>query len=172
MAEVRGQQLAEARKQHGLAQKDIAASMGVSIARVSQIEHGEVASLDVIARYVEALGAVWTSLRTSVITRYGCRPVTAVPVPPHDGGLMARTPAGVAAPADGRTALVWKVNGLCPVHRGAPRGTVGVHASARHACTMGSKADGPVMQPEPSLRHRERIDSGQLAPRTQPLTIR
>lgn len=30
--------------------------MGVSIARVSQIEHGEVATLDVIARYVEALG--------------------------------------------------------------------------------------------------------------------
>ncbi|GAA3784226.1 helix-turn-helix domain-containing protein [Streptomyces chiangmaiensis] len=56
LAEARGQQLAEARKQQGLAQKDIAASMGVSIARVSQIEHGEVASLDVIARYVEALG--------------------------------------------------------------------------------------------------------------------
>jgi hypothetical protein len=30
--------------------------MGVSIARVSQIEHGEGATLDVIARYVEALG--------------------------------------------------------------------------------------------------------------------
>jgi hypothetical protein len=30
--------------------------MDVSIARVSQIEHGEVASFEVIARYVEALG--------------------------------------------------------------------------------------------------------------------
>lgn len=30
--------------------------MGVSIARVSQIEHGEVSTLDVVARYVEALG--------------------------------------------------------------------------------------------------------------------
>ena len=56
LAEARGHQLAGARKQHGLAQKDIAATMGVSIARVSQIEHGEAASLDVIARYVEALG--------------------------------------------------------------------------------------------------------------------
>ncbi|MFI1502096.1 helix-turn-helix domain-containing protein [Streptomyces platensis] len=37
-------QLAEARKQHGLAQRDMAARMGVSIARVSQIEHGEVAT--------------------------------------------------------------------------------------------------------------------------------
>ncbi|MDH6225892.1 transcriptional regulator with XRE-family HTH domain [Streptomyces sp. MJP52] len=30
--------------------------MGVSVARVSQIEHGETATLEVIARYVEALG--------------------------------------------------------------------------------------------------------------------
>jgi hypothetical protein len=30
--------------------------MGVCVARVSQIEHGEVTSLEVIARYVEALG--------------------------------------------------------------------------------------------------------------------
>ncbi|AQS68509.1 helix-turn-helix transcriptional regulator [Streptomyces pactum] len=56
LAEARGHQLAEARKQYGLAQRDVAARMGVSIARVSQIEHGEVATLDVIARYVEALG--------------------------------------------------------------------------------------------------------------------
>jgi hypothetical protein len=28
----------------------------VSVARVSQIEHGEVTSIDVIARYVEAVG--------------------------------------------------------------------------------------------------------------------
>ncbi|MFC9828216.1 hypothetical protein ACFVI5_12600 [Streptomyces albogriseolus] len=30
--------------------------MGVSVARISQIDHGEGATLDVIARYVEALG--------------------------------------------------------------------------------------------------------------------
>lgn len=46
LAQARGHQLAEARKQLGLAQKDIAASLGVSIARVSQIEHGEVASFE------------------------------------------------------------------------------------------------------------------------------
>jgi ribosome-binding protein aMBF1 (putative translation factor) len=56
LAQARGHQLAEARKQLALAQREVAARMGVSIARVSQIEHGEVASLDVIARYVEALG--------------------------------------------------------------------------------------------------------------------
>src|SRR5690242_4511251 len=52
----RGDQLAETRRQLGLAQKDIAAAHGVSIARITQIEHGEVTSFEVIARYVEALG--------------------------------------------------------------------------------------------------------------------
>jgi hypothetical protein len=45
-----------ASKHLGLTQKEIAAELGVSIARVSQIEHGEVTSFEVIARYVEALG--------------------------------------------------------------------------------------------------------------------
>jgi ribosome-binding protein aMBF1 (putative translation factor) len=56
LAEARGHQLAEARRQSGLAQRDVATRMGISVARVSQIEHGESATLDVIARYVEALG--------------------------------------------------------------------------------------------------------------------
>jgi predicted transcriptional regulator len=56
LAQARGHQLAQTRKQLGLGQKQIAAAMGVSIARVSQIEHGEVTSIEVIARYVEALG--------------------------------------------------------------------------------------------------------------------
>ena len=51
-----GHQLAETRKQLGLGPKQIAAAMGVSVARVPQIEHDEVTSLEVIARYVEALG--------------------------------------------------------------------------------------------------------------------
>src|ERR1700734_562411 len=56
LAQSRGHQLAETRKQLTLGQKQIAAAMGVSIARESQIEHGEVTSFQVIARYVEALG--------------------------------------------------------------------------------------------------------------------
>lgn len=34
----------------------MASAMGVSVARVSQIENGEVISFEIIARYVEALG--------------------------------------------------------------------------------------------------------------------
>lgn len=56
LAEARGRQLADARKRKGLTQKGVAAAMGVSVARVSQIEHGEVTSIAVIARYVEAIG--------------------------------------------------------------------------------------------------------------------
>jgi ribosome-binding protein aMBF1 (putative translation factor) len=62
LAQARGHQLAEARKQLGLAQRDIAARMGVSVARISQIEHGELASFDMIARFVEALGRRPTDL--------------------------------------------------------------------------------------------------------------
>lgn len=70
LAENRGHQLAETRKQLGLAQKDIAAALGVSIARISQIEHGEVTSFEVIARYVEALGG-----RLDLVADFGDRTV-------------------------------------------------------------------------------------------------
>jgi hypothetical protein len=44
--------------------------MGVSIARVSQIEHGEVTSFEVIAPYVEALGG-----RLDLVADFGDRTV-------------------------------------------------------------------------------------------------
>ncbi len=44
LARIHGHQLAGTRRHLGLAQKDIAAAMGLSVARVSQIEHGEMAS--------------------------------------------------------------------------------------------------------------------------------
>jgi DNA-binding XRE family transcriptional regulator len=64
LAQARGHQLAETRKQLGLGQKQTAAAMGVSVAPVSQIEHGEVTSFEVIARYVEA-PANWAFLPLS-----------------------------------------------------------------------------------------------------------
>jgi DNA-binding XRE family transcriptional regulator len=81
LAEARGYQLAETRKQNSMTQKDIAARMGVSIARVSQIEHGEVASLDVIARYVEALGG-----RLDLVADFGDHTVR---MPASDSGTSA-----------------------------------------------------------------------------------
>jgi hypothetical protein len=56
--------------------------MGASVAQVSQIEHGEVTSFEVIARYVEALGG-----RLDLVADFGDRtvrlPVSDTP-PPHD----------------------------------------------------------------------------------------
>jgi predicted transcriptional regulator len=56
MARVDGYQLAEIRKQRSLTQADVATIMGVTKGRVSQIERGEVFTIDVVGRYVEALG--------------------------------------------------------------------------------------------------------------------
>jgi hypothetical protein len=46
------------------------AALGVSIARISQIEHGDVTSFEVIARYVESLGG-----RLDLLADFGGRAV-------------------------------------------------------------------------------------------------
>ncbi|MDP4015349.1 MAG: helix-turn-helix transcriptional regulator [Candidatus Nanopelagicales bacterium] len=56
MARVRAHDLAEIRRSKGLTQRQVAAEMGVSVGRISQIEHGDVSGLDVLDRYVAALG--------------------------------------------------------------------------------------------------------------------
>ncbi len=54
--EARGWRLAELRKRREMTQEQVALRMGVSVARVSQIEAGSVATQDVLARYIAALG--------------------------------------------------------------------------------------------------------------------
>jgi DNA-binding XRE family transcriptional regulator len=53
---VRGHQLAEMRKAAGLTQARLAEALGVSQARISKIEHGEISGIDVVRAYVAALG--------------------------------------------------------------------------------------------------------------------
>jgi len=55
-AEQRGYQLAQLRRNSGLTQAQVAAAMGISQARVSQIEHGKITELDAVRAYIEALG--------------------------------------------------------------------------------------------------------------------
>jgi DNA-binding transcriptional regulator YiaG len=55
-AYVRGYQLAEMRKSAGLTQGQVAEILGVSQARVSKIEHGEISGIDIVRAYVAALG--------------------------------------------------------------------------------------------------------------------
>ena len=56
LAQARGYQLAETRKQLGLGQKQIAAAMGVSVARVSQVGHGEVMASSARCRWWSSQG--------------------------------------------------------------------------------------------------------------------
>lgn len=46
------------RRRHGLTQREIAVEMGVSVGRVSQIEAGDISGIDVLDRYVAALGGL------------------------------------------------------------------------------------------------------------------
>ena len=48
--------LMEMRKHRGLNQAQVAERMGISVARISQIEAGDVSTRDVLDRYVSALG--------------------------------------------------------------------------------------------------------------------
>lgn len=56
LAQVRAHRLAEMRKRRGFTQRQVAQAMGVTVGRISQIENGEIAGIDVLDRYVHALG--------------------------------------------------------------------------------------------------------------------
>ena len=55
-AYIDGHRLAERRKAMGLTQAQVAERMGVTKSRVSQIERGEVSTIEAVARYVQAIG--------------------------------------------------------------------------------------------------------------------
>jgi DNA-binding XRE family transcriptional regulator len=67
-AYVLGHQLAEIRTAAGLTQAELADAMGVSQARISKIEHGEISGIDVVRAYVAALGG-----SIDVVARLGDR---------------------------------------------------------------------------------------------------
>jgi DNA-binding transcriptional regulator YiaG len=58
LTQVRAHRLAEIRKRRGLTQRQVAAVMGVTVGRVSQIESGDIAGIDVLDRYVTAIGGL------------------------------------------------------------------------------------------------------------------
>jgi DNA-binding XRE family transcriptional regulator len=67
-AYVRGHQLAEMRTTAGVTQAELADALGVSQARISKIEHGEISGIDVVRAYVAALGG-----SIDVVARLGDR---------------------------------------------------------------------------------------------------
>ena len=54
--DARGWRLAEMRRRREMTQEQVAVRMGISVARVSQIESGDVSTQEVLNRYVSALG--------------------------------------------------------------------------------------------------------------------
>jgi len=66
-----GRRLAEERKRRGLTQAQLAQAMSVTPGRVSQIERGELATIDAVARYVGALGG-----RLDFVASFGDHTVT------------------------------------------------------------------------------------------------
>ncbi|WP_033339260.1 helix-turn-helix domain-containing protein [Catenuloplanes japonicus] len=54
--EARGWRLAELRRRRDMTQEQVATRMGISVARVSQIESGDVSTQEVLGRYIAALG--------------------------------------------------------------------------------------------------------------------
>lgn len=56
LGQVRAHRLAEVRRRRGLTQRQVAQAMGVTVGRVSQVENGELSGIDVLDRYVHALG--------------------------------------------------------------------------------------------------------------------
>lgn len=71
-AYVLGYHLREIREEQGLTQAQVAASVGISQARVSQIERGEIHNLETMRTYAAALGA-----RITVSIEYGNRTIGA-----------------------------------------------------------------------------------------------
>lgn len=67
-AYVRGHQLAGMRTAAGVTQAELADAPGVSQARISKIEHGEISGIDVVRAYVAALGGT-----IDVVARLGDR---------------------------------------------------------------------------------------------------
>ena len=55
-AEAQGWRLAEMRKRRSMTQAQVAERMEISVARVSQIDGGDVSTREVLDRYVAALG--------------------------------------------------------------------------------------------------------------------
>ncbi|MGH3769830.1 MAG: helix-turn-helix domain-containing protein [Pseudonocardiaceae bacterium] len=58
ISQVCGHRLAHIRKRRGLTQREVAQEMGVTVGRISQIENGELSGIDVLDRYVAALGGL------------------------------------------------------------------------------------------------------------------
>ncbi|SRR6266702_7533102 len=66
-----GERLAGERQRRGISQARLAEAMGVTPTHVSQIERGEVATIEAVARYIQALGG-----RLDLVASFGDHTLT------------------------------------------------------------------------------------------------
>jgi len=92
LAQTRGHQLAETRKQLGLGQKQIAAAMDVSVARVSRSSTARSLPSRSSSAMSRPSAAGWTSWPTSATGPSGCP--SATPRPSRDNHQATASPAG------------------------------------------------------------------------------
>ncbi len=97
-AERQGYALSSLRKESGRTQKEVAQIMGVSQARISQIEHGRIDSLELLRSYISAIGGE-LHLRVD----QGPLSVT-LDIPGSDAAAATGTGEGADASADERDA--------------------------------------------------------------------
>ena len=76
LTDLRAHRLAQARKSRGLTQRDVAAAMGLSVGRVSQIERGEVTSVEVPAGMRTRWVAGYALSSTSAMSSSLCEPLS------------------------------------------------------------------------------------------------
>lgn len=88
LTSVRSARLAEVRKSRSLTQSDVAAQMGVSQVRVSQIERGQLTASEVgtLVSYVEALGG-----RLTMVADFGDQSVVVNEPRPAERILASKT---------------------------------------------------------------------------------
>lgn len=95
--------LAEERKRPRPHRAQLAAAMGVP-RPVSPIERGEIATIDAVARYIEALGG-----RPDLVASFGDRTPTVITTEPHDGSTASPEVSHSSAGTAGLTALrAWR----------------------------------------------------------------
>jgi DNA-binding XRE family transcriptional regulator len=102
-AYVQGHQLAEMRTTAGVTQAEFAAVLGVSQARISKIEYGEILGIDVVRAYVCGLAEalMWSQRSATVENTYseGGRPHAGVGLSALSVGLVSESVSTSARPA-------------------------------------------------------------------------
>jgi transcriptional regulator with XRE-family HTH domain len=124
-----GYQLAEQRKRLGFTQAGLAEIMGVTLGRVSQIEQGEVSTVEALASYIAALGG-----KLELVADIGAHPLK----------MPANQPPDTASDDDRRLAWCEASDQSVPLSAACRSSWGSGPAHGRHLADLDGVAIGPV----------------------------